>query len=350
MPSLLTLALLLASPSLEASAAPLFVLPESTLAELATAPAPLPPAIVNGVPTADYEAVGGLLVVDSSGYGGVICSGTLVDPSVAVTAAHCVQALDSDYVDFDAYFVIGEDLYASGGIVDHALVRSATANANFDTDSLQNDIGVLELDSAITRASPMPVNTDPLNDSWVGRSLTYVGYGVTSDDASDGGVRRTADLPIKSVDPVFVRSYDPNGLLNICSGDSGGAGLHDLGDGVYELTAVNSFVYSPNGDDTPCVGGGTGGTRVDHYIDWLGQFADLRTADGAVANQGDTTDSSGRDGGTKRAAAGNAAGGCASVPGPASGLGGLLLAAAGLRARRKRSPGGRTHLGDRRAR
>jgi MYXO-CTERM domain-containing protein len=44
---------------------------------------------------------------------------------------------------------------------------------------------------------------------------------------------------------------------------------------------VNSFVYSHEGDPNPstsCEGGGSGATRVDKYIDWLEQYATLRTA------------------------------------------------------------------------
>jgi hypothetical protein len=291
--------------------------------------------MVNGTPTSDYPAVGALLVIDDSGFGGAICSATLIDPGWAVTAAHCVELVNNDYSSFDAYFAVGPDVYAADGIVDHALVSAATRHPDFNASTLVNDVGVLELAGTIEAADPMPVNVDTIDNSWLGKDLRYVGYGITADGAKDGGVRRTADIPVETYDHMFIYSYDQTGTFNVCSGDSGGAGLEILGDGMFELAAVNSFVYSPDKDETPCVGGATGGTRVDRFIDWLSTYADMHTADGSPARSGSgDTDSGGGHYGFRHD--GNT--GCTSLPRAQGAPLGLLVGLCALLQRRGKRP------------
>jgi hypothetical protein len=306
-------------------------MPASTLARLASGEhgSRTSEPIVNGTVTNAYPAVGALLLLDDDGYGGVVCSATLVDPGTAVTAAHCVEAVNGKYAAYDAYFAVGSDIYAEDGIVDWAEVLTATQHPDYNATTLINDLGVLDLRGEIHAADPMPVNADTVDSSWVGQELRYVGYGVTTDDGDDGGVRRTADIPISSVDHMFIYAYDATGTFNVCSGDSGGAGLEILGNGVFELTAVNSFVYSPDGDKTPCVGGATGGTRVDRFLDWLDPFADMFDADGNPVGSSTDTGSDGHVGLHRDE------NGCATVTPSAASPAALLLGLLSLLSRRR---------------
>ncbi|MDP6934767.1 MAG: trypsin-like serine protease, partial [Myxococcota bacterium] len=227
-----------------------------------------PPPIVNGEHTEDWPAVGQLMMC----WGGcdMFCSGTLVDERWVITAAHCVEALD-EYADYGykMKFGVGPSLQ---DIEDSALIASWASHPSYNSYTLKHDIGVIELESDITAVEPMAVNKDSVSNAWVGESLTYVGYGVTSDYENDGGVKRYAEMPLESYDSGLLYSLDTSDGQNVCYGDSGGAALEDLGDGNYELVGVNSYVFGWESNGTACVGGGSGATRVDTHLDFIRDY------------------------------------------------------------------------------
>jgi len=167
----------------------------------------------------------------------------------------------------------------------------------YDANNLQNDIGIVELESPITSMDIMPVNKDSITNRDMGKDYRYVGWGITRDNAQDSTKKRTADLPVYDYDSQFLYAYDPTDQQNVCSGDSGGAGLEIRSDGTYELAAVNSFVSSPDGDSTPCVGGETGGTRVDSFISWIEGYTPTYSAAELAASGGGGSGGGGTGGG-----------------------------------------------------
>ena len=250
----------------------------------AVAAEPPPPPIVNGSTTTDFPQVVTLFAVDSRGYGGNFCSGTLIADTWVLTAAHCVEAMASDYSGYDLYVVVGYDLDTRAGVQDYVQASAWYEHPRYDADQLSNDIGIVELSSTISGVEIMPVNKDALTSRDMGEDYRYVGWGITSDSAQDSTKKRTADLPAYEYDAQFLYAYDPDDQQNVCSGDSGGAGLEILTGGGYELAAVNSFVFSPDGDRTPCVGGATGGTRVDAYLSWIEDYTPVYSYDELAAS------------------------------------------------------------------
>ena len=54
-----------------------------------------PPPIVGGSVTNSFLQVGAIAALDSNGYGAAFCSGTLIDDTWIVTAAHCIEGNDA---------------------------------------------------------------------------------------------------------------------------------------------------------------------------------------------------------------------------------------------------------------
>ncbi|MFT5582460.1 MAG: MYXO-CTERM domain-containing protein [Cognaticolwellia sp.] len=234
-----------------------------------------PPPIVNGSTTSSFPAVGSMVAIAGSS-GGSFCSGTLVTQKWVITAAHCVEAAD-EYWDagWDVYFVFASDVYNESSWQDYAEVKRAIAHPSYNTSTLEHDLGLLELKTSITSITPMPVNRSSPASSWSTKDVTYVGFGITSDDRNDGGVKRTVDVPYDGYASTIIYTYSGNSgtIQNICSGDSGGAALMTLG-GTQKLVGANSFGYNKNGGQPDCdrQGAAAGSSRTDSQWSFITDY------------------------------------------------------------------------------
>ncbi len=264
------------------------------------------PPIIDGDLTADFEAVGGLVALDSRGRGANYCSGTLVDDNWVVTAAHCVEgSAEFTSAGFDLYFMVGTDIFSRSGITDYAIISNQTAHPSYSSRTLEHDIAVLELGGrGITTVDPMPMRQDSIGRGDRGTDVTYVGWGIDDDRGSGSGYKRTVDVPIYDTYGGILITHDTSGSRNICSGDSGGAALMPAADGTYELAAVNSFGFMLDGSsrvlcDDPDAAAGA--WRVDYDYDWvvdvIGYEPDVEGTEAADGSGGTGDDGGGTDGG-----------------------------------------------------
>ncbi|MDG1480140.1 MAG: trypsin-like serine protease [Myxococcota bacterium] len=240
---------------------------------------PPPPPIVDGDTTDDFAQVG-VLAMRFGEYRESFCSGTLIHRRWVLTAAHCLSDLDAYVRHYGAeiVFMVGSDMSNGDSITEEVLAVDWFDHPSYSAQSLTGDIGLVELDEALSMM-PMPLNEEPPSADWSDEPLTYVGWGVTSDNGYDSGVKRYAEIPYYEHDEQFIYAYDSGGS-NVCYGDSGGAGLVGSPEQGYAIAGVNSFVYPS------CVGGYSGATRVDQYIDWIAESVPLEenvfTADDVV--------------------------------------------------------------------
>jgi V8-like Glu-specific endopeptidase len=183
-------------------------------------------AITNG--TADgsrHPNVGGLVAATQYSDGTwIYCSGTLISPTVFLTAAHCGEGeSDRVRVTFDTAYQAGDKVYTGTFHADPAYNQS---------QSDPHDIAVVVLDKAVKGISPAKL---PAAGSLSGLSgsqqFTSVGYGAYEVTNGPGGhqylyddVRMVATGTLNSVNEAWLRiSMNPStGNGGTCYGDSGG--------------------------------------------------------------------------------------------------------------------------------
>ena len=232
-------------------------------------------AITYGVPDGSgHPEVGALLAQQAFSDGTwVECSGTLIAPTVFLTAAHCDEGVSRVLVTFDSTYV-----YPTGK------TYSGTWHADPRYDQAQSDphdMAVVVLDKAVKGLTPARL---PQADSMANLSgdqrFTSVGYGGQLVTNGPGGktihyqdVRFVATGTLNAVTPAWLRiSQNPShGDGGTCYGDSGGPNF--LGADSDETNIVAATTIT---GDAFCRS-----TNVDARLDtasarsFLGQFVTL---------------------------------------------------------------------------
>ena len=213
-------------------------------------------AITNG--TADgqrHPSVGGLVApVAYSDGTWLYCSGTLISPTVFLTAAHCGEDGERVGVTFDSAYQPGDPVYYGTFQADPLYNQS---------QSDPHDIAVVVFSEPIQGVplAQLPAE-DSLSDLSRGQRFTSVGYGAYEVTNGPGGhqylyndVRMVATGRLNAVTPSWLRiSMNPaRGNGGTCYGDSGGPNF--LGD-------TNIIAAITITGDTVCRA-----TNVDYRLD-----------------------------------------------------------------------------------
>jgi secreted trypsin-like serine protease len=214
-------------------------------------------AITNG--TADGGAhpnVGGLVSPTQYSDGTwIYCSGTLISPTVFLTAAHCAEG-DPVSVTFDPDYQAGDKVYSGTFHADPAYPGPT---------SDPHDIAVVVLDKPVKGITPALLpKADSLSGLSSTQQFTSVGYGAYEVTNSPGGhqylyddVRMVATGTLNAVNNSWLRiSMNPStGNGGTCYGDSGGPNFLGTSNVVAATTITgDSVCRSTNVDyrlDTP---------------------------------------------------------------------------------------------------
>ncbi len=227
-------------------------------------------AITNGSPDGNRHPNVAGLVNDTQYPDGtwLYCSGTLISPTVVLTAAHCNDDGARTRVTFDPAYVDGDTTY-SGTFHADPLYPGPTRD--------YHDIAVIVLDQPVTGITPATLPTaGSLSDLPKNQQFTSVGYGAYEVTNGPGGhrflyddVRGVATGTLNSINKTLLRiSMNPStGDGGTCYGDSGGPNF---------LGTTNTIAAITITGDAVCRA-----TNVDYRLDtesaraFLGQYVRL---------------------------------------------------------------------------
>jgi V8-like Glu-specific endopeptidase len=182
-------------------------------------------AITNGTPDGNaHPNVGGLVAPSQYSDGTwLYCSGTLISPTIFLTAAHCGTDGERVRVTFDTAYVDGDKVYYGTFEADPAYNQ-----AQSDT----HDIAVVVFDKAVKGIAPAQLPTaGSLTNLPKSQTFVPVGYGAYEVTNEPGGhqylyndVRMKTTGTLNSINPTWLRiSMNPaTGDGGTCYGDSGG--------------------------------------------------------------------------------------------------------------------------------
>ncbi len=194
-------------------------------------------AITYGQPDGNrHPEVGALVGTFSSGTF-PYCSGTLISPTVFVTAAHCDIGTQTVYVTFDTKYTSKAKLYSG--------IFHADPLYNWAQDD-PHDIAVVVFDRPITNVVPARLpKAGQLDALSVNQKFTVVGYGGQEPVNQPGGpviayldTREYSTESLDAVNPTWLRlsQNQATGDGGACYGDSGGPNF--LGAGAAETNIV----------------------------------------------------------------------------------------------------------------
>jgi len=227
-------------------------------------------AIVGGQTDNGHDAVA--LLYQDPGY---ICSGTIIDERVYLTAAHCIESLNPN----DYLVIGGTDI--NNDEPDYTInVDEVHIHPGYDPANSLNDVGIVILasDSPVKPYRWLTAGATASEIYEIGTTFTAVGYGDTGNNTGSGK-KRKVDMDIVEVYPD-ITIYG-TGTENTCFGDSGGPDLVTI-DGYTTVIGVHSFV---TGGDCYQYGGSM---RTDDNRSFIDNYAqpDAGTAGGSSGGGG----------------------------------------------------------------
>ena len=197
-----------------------------------------------------HPNVGALVKLNGKGKKGWFCSGTLIAPTVVLTAGHCTDFLNPHkplWVTFESAFDRDGTFYAGRAVTD----------PKYRPNTLDDDIGLVLLDEAPAGIQPAALIGRGALDRMKRRGtlkrteVTNVGYGGTvhfthhPPEIRYDGIRRYSRSPIKGLKKnnlLLQENHSATGEGGTCFGDSGGPHFLGRSDVIASVTSWGDAV------------------------------------------------------------------------------------------------------------
>ncbi|HEY0251609.1 MAG TPA: trypsin-like serine protease [Kofleriaceae bacterium] len=215
------------------------------------------------------------------------CSGTLIAPTVVLTAGHCSE--------IQAQQVVANTTDYASQTGERVAIRRLVAHPDWQTGT---DLAIAILEKPITDIAPRAIGTAcTFADFAADMPIELVGFGLTTDTGT-GANTKLHEAAALVIDPDCS---DGRGCREVggeftaggsgtdsCFGDSGGPVYRETSHGV---VVIGSVERGMNGALTVCGGGGVY-VRTDAVVDWIEATAGVAVAkdDCAAQPQGDNSD------------------------------------------------------------
>lgn len=219
---------------------------------------------------------------------GFLCTGSLINSSTVVTAAHCFYDDAGKFVGLNEPFVLvrNQDDRTSRGEV--LVPRAVRVHKFFEYKSLFNDIALIDLKFPTASNKFLQLPTKSISDAILKKEMRLFGWGLTEDQKLPKYLRSTKQFNAnKAAASVYgdnfwkvnqiaaYRKISSSRYSAACSGDSGGPLTGKLSGKTYLMGIVSFGSSDTCRSKNPVVY-----TRVAAYRNWISNsltfFADAR--------------------------------------------------------------------------